>query len=337
MLLACAAPAQAWLASRRPLGPLRRSALAASSGRDAGEPLVVEVYDTSLRDGTQGEGISVSVNDKLNIARRLSSFGAHYIEAGWPGSNPKDSEFFARALKDSDDDEIRLDAATRSKIVAFGMTRRHGGSVDDDAGLDALLESRAPVICIVAKASRMHIEDMLGATLDEACAMARESVARLLAAEHVREVHVDLEHFFDGFRESEEYTLAVLSAAIEGGASAVTLCDTNGGSMPWEVAAGTAAACARVDAAGGAARVGFHCHNDRELAVANTLSAVRAGARLVQGTVNVLRRRAQEAVEGGDRRHLADERLRRRPPNGEHRKGLVGVGAGGALDAISSG
>ena len=160
--------------------------------------------------------------------------------------------------------------------------------------------------------------------------MARESVARLLAAEHVREVHVDLAHFFGGFRESEEYTLAVLSAAIEGGASAVALCDTNGGSMPWEVATGTAAACARVDAAGGAARVGFHCHNDRELAVANTLSAVRAGARLVQGGVNVLRRRAQEAVEGGDRCHLADERLRRRPPNGEHRKGLVGVGAGGA-------
>ena len=229
----------------------------------------VELYDTTLRDGTQMEGISLSVEDKLKIAQKLDELGIHYIEGGWPGSNPKDAEFFAAARS------LRLQNA---KIAAFGSTRRAGVRAEDDANLRALLDAETPVVTLVGKASEMQVREVLETSLEENLAMIADSV-RFLKAEG-RIVFFDAEHFFDGFQGNPEYALRCLRAAAEAGADCLALCDTNGGTVTSRVAEAVAAA-RTVDAA-----IGIHAHNDADLAVANTLAAVEAGATHVQGTIN---------------------------------------------------
>jgi 2-isopropylmalate synthase len=235
-----------------------------------GDALVVDIYDTTLRDGTQSEGISISSEDKIRIARRLDAFGVRYIEGGWPGSNPKDVAFFERA---------RDEAWTHAKIAAFGATRRKGCAPEDDPNLKALIDVGAPVCTLVGKTWTLHVTDVLRASLDENLAMIEESVA--LLREHGREVVYDAEHFFDGYRADRDYALETLRAAARGGANVVVLCDTNGGSMPWDVEA-----VVREVVTDLGLPVGIHCHNDSECAVANSLAAVRAGATHVQGTIN---------------------------------------------------
>jgi 2-isopropylmalate synthase len=234
----------------------------------------VFVYDTTLRDGTQREGISLSLNDKLKVARRLDAFGVHYIEGGWPGSNPKDVDFFRAAQK------MKWQHA---KIAAFGATRHKDSRVEDDANLQALLDAGTPVVTLVGKSWTLHVHDVLEATLDENVAMIAESVAYLKA--QGKEVIYDAEHFFDGYRADPAYALRTVIAAAESGASTVVLCDTNGGSLPWwieEVVAEVVVALARTSDA----VIGIHTHDDGGCGVANTLAAVRAGARHVQGTIN---------------------------------------------------
>jgi 2-isopropylmalate synthase len=231
----------------------------------------VEIYDTTLRDGSQGEGISFSCDDKLKIAAKLDEFGVHAIEGGWPGSNPKDAQFFARAR------ELQW---RNAKLAAFGSTRRPGVCVDDDSQLKALLECGAPLCTIFGKSSRLHVWQVLRTTTAENLAMVAQSVAFLRAAG--REVIFDAEHFFDGFKEDPEFSLAVLAAAFGAGANTLVLCDTNGGSLPWTVRD----AVLRVRQELPQARIGVHTHNDSDCAVSNALAAVAAGARHVQGTVN---------------------------------------------------
>ncbi len=228
------------------------------------------IYDTTLRDGTQGEEIALSCDDKLAIARKLDEFGVHYIEGGWPGSNPKDVEFFQR---------VRGIGLRHAKVAAFGSTRRKGGSCADDANLQALLEAQTPVVTLVAKAWDYHVDAVLGTTLEENLAMVRDSVAYM--KEHGREVFLDAEHFFDGYKANPEYAVAVLLAAEEAGADAVVLCETNGGALPWEVEEITAAVRARTRSP-----LGIHVHNDSGCGVANSLAAVRGGCIQVQGTIN---------------------------------------------------
>lgn len=235
----------------------------------------VEVFDTTLRDGMQVEGVSASVLDKLRIAEQLDLLGVHYIEGGWPGANPKDEEFFARAKN-----ELKL---TTSTLVAFGSTRRPAGKVDDDATLRNLINAETSAVCIVAKCSDYHIEHALQTTLPEGVAMVADSVKYL--GDHGRMVLVDLEHFFDGYKSNPEYSLRVMEAAIVNGASHLVLCDTNGGSLPHEIEAIVSAVAKHV---GNDAIIGIHCHDDTGCAVANSLAAVRAGARHVQGTLNGL-------------------------------------------------
>ena len=230
----------------------------------------VTVYDTTLRDGTQGTGISFSVQDKLRVAERLDEFGVDYIEGGWPGSNPKDVEFFAEAAKRS---------WKHTKIAAFGMTRRGGAKVEDDAQVRQLLEAGTPVITVVGKTWPLHVTEVFGVTLEENLAMIRDTVAYLKSKG--REVFYDAEHFFDSYREDPDYSLTTLKAAAEAGADLLVLCDTNGGSLPEFVTAATMAARAAVDCP-----VGAHTHNDCGLGVANALAAVQAGAVQVQGTMN---------------------------------------------------
>jgi 2-isopropylmalate synthase len=229
----------------------------------------VAIYDTTLRDGTQREGMSLSCEDKLRIARRLDDLGVAFIEGGWPGSNPKDAEFFARAR----DREWR-----RAKIAAFGATRRTDLGVEDDPGLKSLLEAGTEVVTIFGKTSPLHVEDVLRTTRETNLRVIEESVAFLRRAG--RRVIYDAEHFFDGCREDLGYALETLRVAIRGGAEVVVLCDTNGGSLPWEIGA----AVARVRELGHP--FGVHTHNDAECAVANALEAVRGGATQVQGTIN---------------------------------------------------
>jgi len=229
----------------------------------------VELYDTTLRDGAQMEGISFSVEDKLKIVHRLDELGIHYIEGGWPGSNPKDAEFFQRA---------RGLELTHSRLVAFGSTRRPGRPAEADANLQALAAAGTPVVCIVGKASHLQVTQVLDTTLEENLAMISDSV-RFLKGKGLS-VFLDAEHFFDGFKADPEYALSCLRAATEAGADAVVLCDTNGGSLPDHIVAGVRAAL------GVATRVGIHTHNDADLAVANALAAVQAGASQVQGTIN---------------------------------------------------
>lgn len=235
----------------------------------------VEVFDTTLRDGLQVEGVSATVDDKLRIAEQLDYLGVHFIEGGWPGANPKDIEFFARAATELD--------LTTSKLVAFGSTRRPKGKVDDDDTLRNLLDANTEAVCIVAKSWDYHVLNALQTTLDEGEAMIADSVEFL--AGHGRRVMVDLEHFFDGFKRNPEFSLRALEAAVVKGASHLVLCDTNGGSLPHEVEAIVAEVHRHV---GGDAVIGIHCHDDTGCAVANSVAAVRAGARHVQGTLNGL-------------------------------------------------
>ncbi|MDH6112958.1 2-isopropylmalate synthase [Kitasatospora sp. MAP12-15] len=229
------------------------------------------VFDTTLRDGAQREGINLTVADKLTIARHLDDFGVGFIEGGWPGANPRDTEFFARAAA-----ELELKTA---QLVAFGATRRAGGSAATDPQLAALVASGAPVITLVAKSHDRHVELALRTTLEENLEMVRDSVAHLRA--QGRRVFIDCEHFFDGYRANQEYALAVVLAAHQAGADVVVLCDTNGGMLP----AGVHEIVAEVIARTGA-RIGIHAQDDTGCAVANTLAAVDAGATHVQCTAN---------------------------------------------------
>ncbi len=229
----------------------------------------VELYDTTLRDGTQMEGISLSVEDKLKIARKLDELGVDYIEGGWPGSNPKDAEFFAAARS------LHLQNA---RIAAFGSTRRAGIEAENDPNLRALIDAATPVVTLVGKANEMHVRHILETSLEENLAMIADSVAYLKGRGLM--VFFDAEHFFDGFRDNPDYALACLRAAAEAGADCLVLCDTNGGTIPSKITEAIAAA-RRVGAP-----LGIHAHNDADLAVANTLAAVEAGATHVQGTIN---------------------------------------------------
>jgi len=231
---------------------------------------VIQLYDTTLRDGTQREGVSLSVDDKLKIARKLDEFGIHYIEGGWPGSNPKDVEFFRRA---------RSLGLTTSKLAGFGSTRRKDTCPEDDPNLEALLEAETPVVTLVGKSWDLHVTEVLETSLDENLAMIGESVAYTKG--HDREVIYDAEHYFDGYKANPEYALATLRAAADNGADVLVLCDTNGGTLPWEVEEITRVVGAEFDTP-----LGIHTHEDGGCAVANTLVAVRAGAFHVQGTIN---------------------------------------------------
>jgi 2-isopropylmalate synthase len=230
----------------------------------------IEIYDTTLRDGSQGEGVNFSLQDKLMITRKLDELGVEYVEGGYPLSNPKDEEYFARVR------ELPLQHA---KVVAFGMTRRRGVGPDDDLGMRKLVESGAPVITIVGKSWDLHVADVLRVTREENLEMIRDSVAYCKAAG--RRVFYDAEHFFDGFKHNADYALETIRAAQQAGAEVVILCDTNGGSLPEQVAEIVSAARAAL-----AVPIGIHCHNDCDLAVANTLAAVDRGATQVQGTIN---------------------------------------------------
>jgi 2-isopropylmalate synthase len=242
----------------------------------------IEVFDTTLRDGLQVEGVSATVEDKLRIAEQLDLLGVTFIEGGWPGANPKDVEFFARAQH-----ELHLADAT---LVAFGSTRRPRGKVDDDATLRNLVEANTPSVCIVAKSSEYQVTQALQSTLDEGEAMIADSV-QFLTGEG-RQVLVDMEHFFDGFADNPEFSMRAIEAAVVRGASHVVLCDTNGGTLPDRIGEITSAVVAHV---GTDVAVGIHCHDDTGCAVANSLAAVRAGARHVQGTVNGLGERTGNA------------------------------------------
>jgi 2-isopropylmalate synthase len=234
-----------------------------------------QVYDTTLRDGAQQEGLNLSVVDKLNIARQLDELGVGFIEGGWPGANPKDTEFFRRAR-----DELDL---RHARLAAFGATRRPGVLAADDPLVAALRESRAEVVTLVAKSHDRHVELALRTTLEENLAMVRDTVSHLRS--EGQRVFLDAEHFFDGYRGNRHYALEVLRTAYDAGAEVVALCDTNGGMLPpWvgEVVDDVVTSLA----ADGDVRVGIHCHNDTGCAVANTLAAVESGATHVQGTLN---------------------------------------------------
>ncbi len=231
----------------------------------------VEVYDTTLRDGTQAEGLSLSASDKLRIIRALDDFGIDYIEAGFPGSNPKDAELFARAR------ELSL---RHAKVVAFGATRHPERTPEGDSGLAALLAAETEICTLFGKSWRLHVEDVLRISEDDNLKLIEDSLAYL--AGHGRRVFFDAEHFFDGFTAEPEFALRVLGAALAGGASRLILCDTNGGKLPWEVHEIVSAVRDRFPQA----VIGIHAHNDTECAVANSLAAVQAGARQVQGTIN---------------------------------------------------
>lgn len=236
-------------------------------------PRRVEIYDTTLRDGSQLEGISLTVNDKLRIAEQLDWLGVDYIEAGWPGANPKDDELFRRLPG-----ELHLE---HSKLVAFGSTRRAKGKVDSDETLQHLVGSGAPAVCIVGKSSEYHVAEALGTTLDEGVAMVADSVEYLRGAG--LEVLFDAEHFFDGYRDNPEFSLRVLEGAAEQGASRLVLCDTNGGTLPHDVERIVGEV---VDYFGDDVGVAVHFHDDAGTGVANALAGVRAGAVQVQGTIN---------------------------------------------------
>jgi 2-isopropylmalate synthase len=234
-------------------------------------PQPVEIYDTTLRDGTQREGISLSVHDKLKITRLLDDLGVAYIEGGWPGSNPKDAAYF---------EAVQAMTLHHAKIAAFGMTCRVGGDPSDDANIQALLDAHTPTVTVVGKTSMLHVTEVLRTTPEENLRIIKASLAYLKT--QGKEVIYDAEHFFDGYKLDDEFALATLQAAIEGGADTVVLCDTNGGSMYWEVEDLTR----RVVTLFPQVRIGIHTHNDGELGVANSLAAVRAGATHVQGTIN---------------------------------------------------
>ncbi len=241
--------------------------------RDPSWPQSVEIFDTTLRDGSQFEGIALTADDKLKIAGLLDQLGVHWIEGGWPGANPRDDEFFQRASSG----ELVLENST---LVAFGSTRRPKGKVDVDETLANLLAAQTSTVCIVAKSWDYHVTEALRTTLDEGVAMIADSV-RYLAGEG-RRVFVDFEHFFDGYKYNPEFALRAVEAAAEAGAEALVLCDTNGGSLPHEVEAATGQVVSMFPEL----TVGMHTQNDTGCAVANAIAGVRAGSRHVQGTIN---------------------------------------------------
>lgn len=230
----------------------------------------VFLYDTTLRDGTQGEGISLSVDDKLKIVQKLDQLGIHYIEGGWPGSNPKDMEFFQRVQ----DLELK-----NSIVSAFGSTRRIGIKAEDDENLQRLIESGVKAVAIFGKTWDFQVTDALRTTLEENLNMISDSVAFL--KKNGIEVIFDAEHFFDGYKRNAVYAIEAIKAAQKAGATSIALCDTNGGTLPHEITEIVKDVCSKVSI-----QVGIHCHNDGELAVANSLAAIQAGARHVQGTMN---------------------------------------------------
>ena len=240
----------------------------------------VKIYDTTLRDGMQAEGVSFSAEDKLMIARRLDEFGIDYIEGGFPLSNPKEEQFF------QDIGNIDFKSA---RIAAFGSTRRAANKVEDDPGLAALLACDAPVITIVGKTWDMHVTDVLRCTLDENLELCGDSVAYLV--KNKKEVVFDAEHFFDGYKANPEYAMNVLKSAADAGVDTLVLCETNGGALPHEIFEMTQKVCKTFPDV----TIGIHCHNDTDCAVANSLAAVRAGARHVQGTINGLGERTGNA------------------------------------------
>ena len=243
-------------------------------------PARVELFDTTLRDGSQTAGISFSVEDKKRVANRLAEFGIDWIEGGWPGASPKDDQFF---------EQMKGREWGRSKLVAFGCTARPGHAVQDDRGLNRLLQSGADAACIFGKSWDVHVTKALGISLQENLHLVRESVAFL--KQHFETVFFDAEHFFDGFAANESYALQVLDAASEGGADAVVLCDTNGGSIPFPLFG----VVSQVKQHLPDQVLGIHAHNDCEMSVANSVAAVRAGVSHVQGTMNGIGERCGNA------------------------------------------
>lgn len=234
------------------------------------ESKVVRIYDTTLRDGTQREGISLTAQDKIKIARRLDAFGVSFIEGGWPGSNPKDAEFF----------ELARDMEWKNALLAaFGSTRRSKSSPEEDPSTRALIDARAPVCTIFGKTSTLHVTEVLRTTLDDNLSMIESTIAYLVA--NGRRVIYDAEHFFDGYAADPVYAIETLKAAVRAGAEVVTLCDTNGGGVPWRIEQVTRHVVETLKHP-----VGIHAHDDTGCAVANSLAAVSAGARHVQGTIN---------------------------------------------------
>jgi 2-isopropylmalate synthase len=240
----------------------------------------VKIYDTTLRDGMQSEGVSFSLEDKLLIAQKLDEVGIDYIEGGYAVSNPKEMQFFKEVAKS------KLETA---KVVGFGNTRRRGVTAEEDGSLNAILESGAPAAALVGKTWDMHATEVLRVSLDENINMVAESVAYL--KKKGKEVIFDAEHFYDGYKNNAEYALKVLAAAANAGADVLALCDTNGGCLPEEIFAITTAVRKHV----GGIQIGIHVHNDSDNATANSLAAVRAGARQVQGTINGLGERCGNA------------------------------------------
>jgi 2-isopropylmalate synthase len=282
-------------------------------------PDSIDVFDTTLRDGSQQEGLSLTVDDKLRVAEQLDHLGVAFIEGGWPGANPKDEEFFARAPA-----ELHLSTAT---LVAFGSTRRAGVRAEDDETLRQLVKASTDAVCIVAKASELHVTEALRTSLDEALAMAFDSVSFL--RDHGLRVFFDAEHFFDGYRANPEFSLRVLRAAEEAGAETLVLCDTNGGSLPHEVEEVVATVASQFET-----QIGVHFHNDSGCAVANSITAVRVGATHLQGCVNGYGERtgnADLAVAIGDLslklgvRTIPPERLERLTPVSHHIAELVNI------------
>jgi 2-isopropylmalate synthase len=229
------------------------------------------LYDATLRDGTQGEGVSLSCQDKLKIARKLDEFGVHYIEGGWPGSNPKDADFFARQ------NELNLKQA---KITAFGSTRYKGTTCDEDANIQALVKANTPVVTLVGKSWDLHVHHVLETNNEENLDMIAESVRYF--KERGKEVIFDAEHFFDGYKANPDYAMLALQAAAQSGADCLVLCDTNGGTTPWQIEEITRRVAERFEGI----QIGIHAHNDSELGVANSLAGIRGGATQVQGTIN---------------------------------------------------
>jgi len=231
----------------------------------------VKIYDTTLRDGTQAEDFSLSMEDKVRIALKLDELGIHYIEGGWPGSNPKDVGFF---------DEILNYHLKNSQIAAFGATHHHGKTAATDANLQALIAAKTPVITIFGKSWGVHVRDALHTTLDRNLELIRDSL--MFLRPHAKTLFYDAEHFFDGFKDNHQYALATLGKALEGGAECLILCDTNGGNLPDTISEIISAVKNHLPDA----PLGIHAHNDTDVAVANSLAAVKLGAVQVQGTIN---------------------------------------------------
>ena len=241
----------------------------------------IQIFDTTLRDGTQGENINFSAEDKITISRMLDDFGIHYIEGGWPGSNPRDMLFFRMAKR------LTLKNA---RLTAFGSTRRPGIDPSDDKNLIALLESNTPAVAIFGKSWDLHVKQVMDNTIEENLAMIGETVAYL--KENGREVIYDAEHFFDGYKENPEYALQTIFSAIDNGADCIVLCDTNGGTLPFEIEDAIKTIQKRITEQyntpknAKSIRIGIHAHNDSGLGIANSIAAIRAGAVQVHGTIN---------------------------------------------------